>query len=213
MKHRIVMVVAVLAAGIGALGSAMAQGSGAEAGPGTRGGMMQGGMGPGGMGGMGGMGSMGPRGMDGMGPGSMGPGGMMKGRDMMDPAARVDQRLARLKDELKLTDKQQPLWQAFAEKSKSEASKTAESMRKRMSSDKPMTAPERLAQMQSGMKERLAAMEAVSETFNRLYAGLSPEQKAAADRHFSAMGRGQGSGRGSPPAAGRAPAQDPAHKH
>lgn len=193
MKRRNVMIAAILAMGAGALGSAVAQGSGPEGGQGMRGGMMQGGMGPGGMG-----------------PGGMGPGG--KG-GMMDPAARVEQRLTRLKDELKLNEKQLPLWQAFAEKSKAEAGKGAETMRQRMSDTKPMTAPERMALMQSGMKERLVAMEAVSESFNRLYAALTPEQKAAADRHFSNMGRPQGQGRGGPPRQGQPPAQEPPHKH
>lgn len=196
MKRRNVIVAAVLALGAGALGSAVAQGYGPDAASGARGGMMQGGMGPGNMGGM-------------------GPGGMMKGGGMMDPSARVEQRLTRLKDELKLTDKQQPLWQAFAEKSKAEAIKGSESMRQRMSSEKPMTAPEHFAQMQAGMKERLAGMEAVSESFNRLYAALSPEQKAAADRHFSRTGPRPDSGRGGPSGKGQSAAQSPdlSHKH
>ncbi len=196
MKRRNVMIAAILAMGAGALGSAVAQGSGPEGGQGMRGGMMQGGMGPGGMG---------PGGMGGMGPGGKG--------GMMDPAARAEQRLTRLKDELKLSEKQLPLWLAFAEKSKTEASKGAETMRQRMSDTKPMTAPERMAQMQSGMKERLVALEAVSESFNRLYAALTPEQKAAADRHFSNMGRPQEPGRGGPRQQGQAPGQEPAHKH
>ena len=118
---------------------------------------------------------------------------------MMDPAARVEQRLGRLKSELKLTQQQEPLWQAFAEKSKAEAGKGMQAMRERMADDKPLSAPDRMAQMQSRMKERVAAMESVNESFKRLYAGLSPEQKAAADKHFSAMGHGRhGPGRGGP---------------
>jgi len=109
MKRRNLMIVAALVLGTGALGSAVAQGYGPDGGAGMRGGMM-GGMGPGGMGGMG------PGGMGGMGPGGMG--GMMKGRGMMDPAALAEQRLARLKADIKPTEKQEPLWQAFAEKSK-----------------------------------------------------------------------------------------------
>lgn len=203
MKRRNLMIAAVVAAGVGALGGAVAQGNGPDGGPGMRGGMMQGGMGQGGMG---------PGGM-----GGMGPGGMMQGRGMMDPSARVEQRLTRLKGELKLTAQQEPLWQAFAEKSKAEASKGAETRRQHMSNDKPMTAPERLAQMQAGMKDRLAAMEGVTDSFNRLYAALSPEQKAAADKHFSGMGRQpQAGGRGGPGAQGGktppAPAAD-THKH
>ena len=190
MKHRKLIAAAILAMGAGVLGSAVAQGYGPEGGQGMRGGMMQGGMGQ----------------------GSMGPGGMKKGGGMMDPSARVEQRLTRLKDELKLTEKQLPLWEAFAEKSKAEAAKGAEAMRQRMAESKPMTAPERLAQMQSSLKDRLAAMEAVAESFNRLYAALTPQQKAAADRHFGSMGHGHGPGRGGPSGARQPPAADPAQK-
>ncbi|MDK9703535.1 MAG: Spy/CpxP family protein refolding chaperone [Sulfuritalea sp.] len=122
----------------------------------------------------------------------------MKG-GMMDPGARADQRLTRLKADLKVTAEQEPLWQAFAEKSKAEAGKGFQAMRERMQSDKPVTAPERLAQMQDGMKQRLAAMESVNESFTRLYAALTPEQKAAADKHFSSAGRYQRAPRRGPP--------------
>ncbi len=120
----------------------------------------------------------------------------MKG-GMMDPGARAEQRLGQLKGELKLTVQQEPLWQAFADKSKAEAGKGMQAMRDRMKDDKPASAPERMAQMQDIMKDRVAAMESVSESFNRLYAGLTPEQKAAADKHFSNAGR-HGPGRGAP---------------
>lgn len=123
---------------------------------------------------------------------------------MMDPGARVEQRLARLKGEIKVTPQQEPLWQAFAEKSKAEAGKGVQAMRERAQSDKPVSAPERLAQMQGHMKERVTAMESVNESFNRFYAALTPEQKAAADKHFSGGGRHQhGPGRGAPAAEPR----------
>ena len=144
-------------------------------------------------------------GKPGMRRGAMPPGGMM------DPGARVEQRLARLQTELKLTAQQEPLWQAFAEKSKAGAGKGMQVMRGRMKDDKPLSAPERMAQMQGAMKERLAAMELVNESFNRLYAALTPEQKAAADKHFSALGRhshgpgGGGPGRQGPGAPGAEP--------
>ncbi len=116
---------------------------------------------------------------------------------MMDPTARVEQRLTQFKSQLKLTAQQEPLWQAFAEKSKAEAGKGMQAMRERMKDDKPVSAPERMAQMQVMMKDRVASMESVNESFNRLYAGLTPEQKSAADKHFSNAGRHQhGSGGG-----------------
>ena len=127
---------------------------------------------------------------------------------MMAPGARVEQRLTRFKSELKLTAQQEPLWQAFADKSKTEAGKGMQAMRERMKDDKPVSAPERMAQMQGIMKERVAAMESVNESFNRLYAALTPEQKAAADKHFSAAGLHQhGPGRGAPRGAPGAAAE------
>ncbi|MDA8257356.1 MAG: Spy/CpxP family protein refolding chaperone [Betaproteobacteria bacterium] len=135
----------------------------------------------------------GPDGGPGMKRSSMQRGGMM------DPGARVEQRLTRLKGDIKPTAQQEPLWQAFAEKSKAEADKGMQAMRERMQGDKSLSAPERLAQMQTLMKDRVTAMESVNESFNRLYAALTPEQKAAADNHFSAAGRHQhGPGRGAP---------------
>ncbi|MDP2823499.1 MAG: Spy/CpxP family protein refolding chaperone [Sulfuritalea sp.] len=148
------------------------------------------------------------------GPGCDGDGGpgmrrsSMRQGGMIDPSARVEQRLTLFKSELKLTSEQEPLWQAFAEKSKAEADKGMQAMRERMKDDKQLSAPERMAQMQGIMKERVAAMESVNESFNRLYAGLTPEQKAAADRHFSAAGRLQpGPGRGGPRREGQGAAE------
>ena len=135
----------------------------------------------------------GPDGMPGMKGGSMQRGGMM------EPGARAEQHLTRLKSELKITGEQEALWKAFADKSKAQAEKGRPAMRERMQSDKPLTAPEFMAQMQGMMKDRLAAMEATTESFNRLYAALTPEQKAVADKHFSMAGRHpQGGMRGGP---------------
>lgn len=152
----------------------------------------------------------GPDGRMGMKSGMMQGGPMQDG--MMDPAARADQRLAQLKQVLKPNAQQEPLWQAFAEKSKAEVEKGDKAMRERASQNKPMTAPERMAQMQNSLQDRVASMEAVNESFKRLYAALSPEQKAAADKQFSAMGaqghKGHGGpGRGGPggPGGGQEP--------
>ncbi len=120
----------------------------------------------------------------------------MQGR-MMDPGARVEQRLTQLKAELKLDARQEPLWQAFAEKSKAEAGKGMQAMRERMGDDQKLSAPDRMAQMQGIMKQRVAAMESVNDSFKRLYVALTPEQKNAADKHFSLAGRHRhGPGRG-----------------
>jgi periplasmic protein CpxP/Spy len=125
-----------------------------------------------------------------------------------DPAARVDQRLSRLKADLKITAEQEPLWQAFAEKAKSEAGKGFQAMQEQ-AKDTTLTAPERMTRMTDMMKQRVAAMESVNEAFNHLYQGVTPEQRKLADEHAAQMGHmgmehmghhGPSKHRGPPPA-------------
>jgi len=112
----------------------------------------------------------GPGGCDGPGPGMM-RGGMMGAK--FDPAARADQRLARLKSDLAITVEQEPLWQAFADKARAEAGQGMKAMRDQ-AQDVSLTAPERMARMTETMKQRVGALESVNESFKRLYEGLSP---------------------------------------
>jgi hypothetical protein len=155
--------------------------------------------------GMGGMGG-GPGGcnMGAMTQGGMGGRGMMRSGMKYDPAARAEQHLTWLKAELKPTGQQEPLWNAFAEKARAEAGKGMQAMRDK-AQDEKLTAPERMTQMNAIMKERLAAHEAVTDSFKRLYDSLTPEQKKAADLHMSRMGPmagpNQRGGRGGPPPA------------
>jgi periplasmic protein CpxP/Spy len=106
-----------------------------------------------------------------------------------DPAAMADQRLSRLKSDLKITPEQEPLWQAFAEKAKGEAGKGLAAMREQ-AKDASLTAPERMSRKTELMKQRVAAMESVNDAFARLYAGLTPEQRKFADEHAARMGHG-----------------------
>jgi hypothetical protein len=146
----------------------------------------------------------GSMGCDGMGPMGMGPmaGQGMQGGKMgrhagmrFDPTQRAERHLGFLKEQLKLTPDQEPLWQAFAEKAKGEAGKGMQAMRDQ-AADANLTAPERMAKMQTLMQERVNAMAGVHESFNRLYAGLTPEQKKIADQHAAQMGRGGVGGKG-----------------
>lgn len=128
-----------------------------------------------------------------------------------DPAAFAEQRLARLRADLKVTHEQEPLWQAFAEKTKAEAGRGWQAMRE-TAQDLSLAAPERMARMTGIMKERVAAMEAVNESFRRLYDALSPEQKRVADIHAARLaGAGRMHGhRGPMPAAAGVPPAPPA---
>lgn len=136
----------------------------------------------------------GPRGMGWNADGVMGPMGRhvtMKS----DPVQRVERHLALLKYQINVTDAQEPLWQAYEQKMKAEAGKGMQALRTQ-SVDEKLSAPERMAKMQSLMEERLAAMKGVNESFKRLYEALTPEQKAKADQFAADMGAGRKGGRG-----------------
>lgn len=123
-----------------------------------------------------------------MGGGPVGPG--MGPQAYGNPTAAVDSHLSGLKSELRITAAQESAWQAFAEQKKQQA----EAMQKWMSSAQgspQATAPERLELHSQMMKQRQEQMEKGTAAFKELYAVLSPEQKALADRGFGMMhGRG-----------------------
>lgn len=150
-------------------------------------------------------------GCDGMGGmGMMGQGGPLGRHAAMkfDPAERAEQRLDYLKYQLKITAAQEPLWNAFAEQTKAGAGKGMQALQGQ-AADAKLTAPERMARMQSLMEERLAALKGVSESFSRLYAALTPEQQQIADRHAARMGKGGMGGMQRGPAGAPAPAATP----
>jgi len=118
-----------------------------------------------------------------------------------DPAQRVERHLGVMKDTLKITAEQEPLWLAYAEKMKEGAGKGMQAFRNQ-ATDEKLTAPERMAKMQGLMEQHLAAAKDKHESFNRLYAALTPEQKAAADQLATRMGKGGMGGKPSPGGAG-----------
>jgi protein CpxP len=120
------------------------------------------------------------RGCEGMGPDRH----HQSGQGAFDPAAAAEKHLGHFKNELKITPQQEPLWQAFADKVKQNA---GSGIKAKQELDAPLPAPERMARHQALLKERLAAMEASTDAFKRLYDTLSPEQKAIADRHAAHM--------------------------
>ncbi|MCX8086930.1 MAG: Spy/CpxP family protein refolding chaperone [Rhodocyclaceae bacterium] len=118
-----------------------------------------------------------------------------------DPAERMSRHLEAFKNRLKLSSEQEPLWNAYAEAVKAQAGKGFEAMR--ALAQEKLSAPERLAKHESLLEARLAAMKAVHESFNQLYAALTPEQKAIADALIArpAPGGRHGPGRRLPPAS------------
>jgi Spy/CpxP family protein refolding chaperone len=122
--------------------------------------------------------------------GGMGPGRMMGyGYHYGNPAAAMEGRLAEMKAELKITAEQEAAWQAYATQAKGQA-QSMQAWHAAMQASAQASAPDRFAQHDAMMKQRLAQHEAMTAAFNDLYKTLTPEQRAVADQGFLAMGPG-----------------------
>jgi hypothetical protein len=139
----------------------------------------------------------GPRSM--MGYGSMGPGMMAYGA--MGPwmmggsgsaeamcsamGSHIEGRLAYVKAELKVTDAQEPLWNAYAvaarDNAKTMIARCTAMMGKR---DAQVSLPDRLDQNEQIMAAHLDAVRVMDKALKPLYAALSDGQKKTADQLF-----------------------------
>jgi hypothetical protein len=128
------------------------------------------GMGGGQMSGAGGMGMMGQgmMGQDGMG-----------GMRMM--AEHVEGRLAFLKAELKITDAQLPLWNAFAAAMRDNAKAMQGMQGGMMGMTQAATLPDKLAAREKMLGTRLEALRKLKAAADPLYTALSADQKKSAD--------------------------------
>lgn len=121
------------------------------------------------------------------GPGGKGAKGAMSRKGQADFAATATTRLDKLKTELKITADQENAWQTFAGKAKQQV-ESMQTMRDKMpppaASGPALSAPERMDKGIEFMKQRLTSMEAMNASLKDLYAVLTPEQKAVADKHF-----------------------------
>lgn len=150
------------------------------------------GYGPMGYGGMG----HGPMGYGGMGYGGMGYGMGPGGYDMAAAAAGYT---AQLKVQLKITPEQEKAWKAYEDAVTQQAS-AMQAMRDQFHAQwqNPQpgaTAPDMAAQHQAMFSLRQSSQAAQSAALKDLYAVLTPEQKAIADRSLNFMGAQRGPGR------------------
>jgi hypothetical protein len=105
---------------------------------------------------------------------------MMMGHNGM--AGHVEGRIAFLKTELKITDAQEPLWNAVADAMRANAKEMAEMPHgMAMMMDGSGTLPEKLAAREKAMAEHLDALRRLRSAFDPLYAALSIDQKKTAD--------------------------------
>jgi len=124
-------------------------------------------------------------GMPMMGERQMGERPMMGMMQMMmgSMADHVEGRIAFLKTELKITDAQQPLWNAVGDAMRANAKEMAAMMPMMQSMMQPSgTLPEKLAGREKAMTAHLEALRKLKAAIDPLYAALSDEQKKTADQ-------------------------------
>lgn len=135
-----------------------------------------------------------PQGM--MGPGMMGmmggaAAGAMGMGQMMDPG-RVAGRIAFLKAELKITDAQQPLWNAFTEALKANRAMMGD-MQEMMMAAQGAAAPtliQRIEGHERMLAARLEAVRRLKAALGPLYASFDEAQKRTADQLMMPGGMG-----------------------
>ena len=120
----------------------------------------------------------------------MGPGGgcAMAGKKMAHPA-RIDSKLAEMKEILKIGSEQEEAWATFAKTMKQQKTEMMSAMQAKMqqrtSDEQPaQAAPDRIDERIQSMKQRVAGMETVAATMKQLYAVLTPQQKEVLDSRF-----------------------------
>jgi hypothetical protein len=98
-------------------------------------------------------------------------------------AGHVEGRIAFLKTELKITDAQEPLWNAVADVMRASAKDMAAMKPMMQSMMQPSgTLPEKLAAHEKAMTAHLEALRKLKAAVEPLYAALSADQKKTADQ-------------------------------
>ena len=106
-------------------------------------------------------------------------------------ADHIDGRIAYLKAELKITEAQDPLWNAFADALRSSAAQARHlraAARGRMMPSGDL--PARLASQEQSLRDRLDLLHQEGPPLLALYVALSDEQKRTADQLLAAGGMG-----------------------
>jgi periplasmic protein CpxP/Spy len=114
-------------------------------------------------------------------------------------AKRVQHRAARqatLKEALKLTPAQQPVWQAFVTSMTPPQKGERAIQRLTREQRAALTAPQRLERRIALQKQRTARMEERLSALNSLYTALTPEQRKVFDEQRPRRGAGHHGGRG-----------------
>ena len=97
-----------------------------------------------------------------------------------DVTDRIEGRIAFLKAELQITDKQMPDWNVLADALRSSRQHLVEA-RKYLAADDKVNSPDRIERYERHLTERLEAVKSARAAFARLYPSLDDPQKQTAD--------------------------------
>lgn len=118
----------------------------------------------------------------------------MQGKAQAQKQARFQemraQRLAALKDKLRLQPSQEAAWQVFTQAVPGKGSMSRENRQSMRASFKAMTAPERMDMMLARADQRRAGMARRAEAVKQFYAQLSPEQQKVFDAEAMSFRQG-----------------------
>ena len=97
---------------------------------------------------------------------------------------RMQERMDMVKYKLRITEEQEPAWQAFQETLTERMKSRVEARQAAREAGKQLTVSERVERMRNGATE----MEKMADAIDQLYASLTPEQQKIADE-MRPMGR------------------------
>jgi len=103
-------------------------------------------------------------------------------------ARHVEGRIAFLKTELKITDAQQPLWNAVADAMRADAASIGDMPDGMMGIRRAARLPESLASLEEKMTAQLEAVRRVKAAVDPLYEALSDDQKKTAELILGPIG-------------------------
>lgn len=109
-----------------------------------------------------------------------------------DPVKRAQRQLDQLAEKLKLTDAQQPAWQAYSQATLARAQERAEKMQAfraqrgeaRDQGRAKLDTATRMEKMAERMRERAASLDQVAQDTRALQQALTPEQQQALDAYW-----------------------------
>lgn len=100
-------------------------------------------------------------------------------------ANRVEQRIKRLHEELKITAGEQPQWDAVAQAMREDAEKVGALIRERREKAATMNAVDDMRTYQAIAEAHAVALAKITSAFEALYEVMSPEQRKVADKLFA----------------------------